>query len=429
MRCEFLPRRPLWALSIAVFLLAAQVAFCAIRVCPSCSWEVDEQARFCSHCGAAQTRTEGSATSAATATATAETRNNFNLDGTASDIPLDLEKDVRSISKNDAAIFSRNARTPGIALAAIRNTLAVLPLAPTAISADVAASLRKRETECLAALSVSSVQCPMCNGRGKVMPAKPPKNATGARKAGATSIKRIESASVEDLNRERQTLEICPFCNGAGSVRASRNRKELDGVIRLATRDFERLVLADGRISLQGVFVPFDWERKLSVRQQSALARHAPYAGQCDTCAGLGTIPCPSCSGIGRTICPNADFHSMKQERQTSSSGGNGKIQRVEDSLISFTGVNTLCPQCNRSAPLAGSITCSACTGKGIVICPTCTGTRVRNNCRSCNGDGVKPCRTCRGTGNDRRTGEPCAECNGTKITTCQSCDGTGYGR
>ncbi|MGN0843913.1 MAG: zinc-ribbon domain-containing protein [Kiritimatiellia bacterium] len=427
MRCEFHPFRPLRVLPFAVFLLAAQLAFCAIRVCPSCSWEVEEQARFCSHCGAAQTRTAGSATPA-TANPAA-TPNDFHLDEPASDIHLDFEKDVRAISKSDAAIFSRNARTPAIALAAIRNTLAVLPLAPNAIPSDVAASLRKRETECLAALCITSVQCPMCSGRGKVKPAKPPKNTTGARKAGSTSIKRIESASVEDLNSERQTLETCPFCNGAGAVRASRNRKELDGVIRLAERDFERSALADGRISLQGVFVPRDWDRNLSVRQRSSLARHAPHAGQCETCAGVGTIPCPACDGIGRIVCPNADFHSMKQERQTSNSGGNGKIQRVEDSLISFSGANTLCPQCNRRASLAGSIACSACTGKGIAICPTCTGTRVRNNCRSCNGDGVKPCRSCHGTGTDRRTGEPCAECNATKITTCQSCDGTGYGR
>ena len=421
MRCEIHPLRPFRTLTFALFLLAAQFAFCAIRVCPSCSWETEEDARFCSHCGAALS-TDRTAKTVPPAIRT---------DGAApaSGENTDLDEDVRTISKSDAAIFSRNTRAPGIALASVRNTLAVLSVAPDALPQNVVQSLRKRETENLAVLSTASVQCPMCSGRGKVKPASPPKNANAARRAGGSTIKRIESASVEELNRERQVFETCPFCHGSGMVRASRNRKELDGLIRLAARDYEQLARGDGRVSFQGVFVPLKWESSLTIRQRCTIARNAPHAGECETCAGLGTVPCQTCSGIGRVVCPNADFHSMKHLRQTATSGGNDKIQRVEDTLISYSGANTLCPQCNRSASLAGSIVCPACSGKGIAICKTCTGTRLRKNCRTCKGDGVQSCRNCRGTGTDRHTGEPCAECDGQKITMCQSCDGTGYGR
>lgn len=411
--------------TLAVFLGCA-VAVYALRICPSCSYEAAENASFCSHCGA---RLDGSAGAAAPAAPAAPA---VAPAAAPADAPADrlLADGVQAVSEADAALYTAQvSQNPAVALAALRNTLAVLPLAPGAVSPALAAQLQKRETGLLAGLAMESLPCPECHGSGFVDAPEPPRQTLSGGNRGGNTFKSLESSSVREIHETRGTggRRVCAFCGGNRTLMCVRDRKTLRGALRLAQKDYERLAALEGRVSVQDVFVPAAWQNALPLRSQALLARHAPFAGSCENCAGIGSVPCRTCDGFGRIPCPNKGFH--QRARAATGKAGGGDVARIEEVLLDHSGSNSLCPQCNKPADNPGWVACSDCTGKGLAVCRTCDGAGVAEDCRTCRGEGIVSCRNCRGTGKDRRTDAPCQACKGEGLTLCRSCGGNGYGR
>lgn len=139
--------------------------------------------------------------------------------------------------------------------------------------------------------------------------------------------------------------------------------------------------------------------------------------GRCRECSGRGKIECPDCNGSA--ICPHC--HGSGQQTECPECKGTGKVE--EKGLL---GIRTVkCKRCDgtgqgksyyRCDYCLGTKKCSACNGRGRVVCPACDGDKI---CRKCNGTKKVSCEVCNG-------GKSCVRCDGNGVVSCQRCTGTG---
>ena len=80
---------------------------------------------------------------------------------------------------------------------------------------------------------------------------------------------------------------------------------------------------------------------------------------------------------------------------------------------LNCLGIKTYCPECQDSAELTGTKTCTTCSGKKQI------------KCNYCNGKGRKSCSYCNGTG--RFLGSKCNYCGGKLSLGCIDCLSSGY--
>lgn len=172
-------------------------------------------------------------------------------------------------------------------------------------------------------------------------------------------------------------------------------------------RDAELYYRSLGRVQVGRVWIPSDWNEKLSPLKIAAIRQSLPP--ECRSCAGIGFDVCSKCDGRGRVQCGNKGCQQGWIAEQSA------------NDLSPKTALKTRhkCPVCKGSSLQH----CQECKGTGAVICKKCAGTGAAPVCTSCQGSGLTDCRDCRrkGGGSDL-----CPACRGTKKTLCRRCGGDG---
>lgn len=391
---------------LALFIVTVSLFAQSIIVCPQCSYEVAQEARFCAHCGA---RIEKVGTTSDTAIpvrsdAIDSHSENGSLEPKA---PATVSTtDAIALVKEDIALgasfmTASSIPNPAAALAALLNARAIIAISqPGTIDADTRAIVLKGIVTTREAISRVRTTCPRCHGKGQ------------------DDVVQDFSA----LNGERTPLVVgkraCPMCAGRGSILRLRKISEINSLLGTGRQMFSDEALVRERIRIGNAWVSPDCANRLTIRQQAMLRHYT--ADPCPECAGFGKTDCNTCDNTGFAPCTATDCNNG-YIRPPPSPRANPRDQRIESMRIVTPRV---CPVCKGTA----LTTCTQCAGTGSINCRRCNGSGERNTCSRCKGEGIQPCKVCRGTGKDRQ-GNDCATCSGEGVSLCTSCGGDGYGR
>ena len=342
-----------------------------VLVCPSCGAEAALSARFCSACGSAL---DASAPPPSADLIPAGETAPAPADTGASASAFDPAAAVGAVSAADAAAAaaaSKSVRNPAFTLAAVRDTLRAAAVFPGTLPDSAFESLSAAAAEALAALSAPvSEKCPVCGGAAVVAAPKPVASSTG----GASGVSRLEDSSV---TRTAPQLRVkCGFCSGSGTMPRVRDRAAVLAAVRFGAAAFARAAEARGRVEEHGVH----WRAsdaaamREPARASAAKAALKSLKGDCDKCAGTGTVRCDACGGWGRVKCASP-FHGAARVEAGSAGirpAASRPYVRIEDAMMSPS--SSVCPACGGAAASPGFVRCPECSGRGLAACRTCGG-------------------------------------------------------
>lgn len=356
----------------AFFLISAVfLVFAELRICPSCSYEIPENAEKCEHCGTLAPRIDDKAAEKPTV---AQDRSQ----------PLDIER-VKTEIKFGQEQFSKG--DPDVARLFFKNASVLNLIANSgtnALKADTFAELFKK---CEIGASTVLVKCPVCNGTGKRM-----------MKVSSLISDKEESVEADGL--------ACQNCGGGGQIPRRGTIDERKFSIGRAAARFTAFQQGRKYESLGGAWLPQGIADKLNVKQTATIRKAS--AASCQTCMGLGRADCTKCGATGLVKC--------------TARCDNGTVTvEVTGSLVKANMKRTeKCKTCSGS----GKIACETCGGKGMVLCKDCNGSGERPECKKCGGQGFEQCAKCKGSGKGKE--DTCAACGGDGNILCSSCKGDG---
>ena len=364
-------------------VLAAGLAFVAFIaaapvICPKCGWEMTENDRVCTHCGA-ELPPPKPVEHVATAESTARGASFF-LDPeiVEAEIAVGIEQ-LRSGNPEVARLFFKNA-----------SALNLLTEHPGGVVDERSNRILQFTLESEQQMRMVRRPCPECGGSGK-------KSMTVTSLDGKVERKEVPGS-------------ICPACDGRGYVVATGTIDEQRFRMGKALSLYTTLQQGRRMVRIGEAWVPQKVADRLGIRQRILLKR--TLALPCPDCMGLGRNDCRKCQGLGRIKCPNPKCE-------------NGLVSVESGGLLTETRLKRKekCKVCGG----VGTVLCPECKGSGSILCKTCGGTGARELCRRCNGEGLTTCPRCKGSG--MVGGEVCAECKGEGVVECASCGGDGRKR
>lgn len=359
-------------LTVVAMLAAMALSVSAIKVCDRCSYELNEGAVSCSHCGAPV------AASAAPVKATGADGEAGNAVVSADLVVCEVQEGHRQKSKGDEEV----------AAALFRNAMALEQVVPGS-GKDRGERIRRLLQDCDASGLKVQGKCQACGGTGKT--------------AFTADLLGGETASVAAATG-------CRVCGGSGRMVRNGTASEVIAARSQALKRYAALQQSRKYVAVGGAWVPVSIETNLTIRQVALLKRTA--APPCQTCLGLGVRECGACRGIGRQPCSNRKcVKGVVSERPPDTLKGTELVRKVKCRVCEGTGFEA----------------CAGCTGRGSVACTACGGKGERPVCDGCDGSGTLSCTKCSGTGTYR--GQPCMTCRGEGIMLCGRCKGDGRKR
>jgi len=367
-------RKQLCVLIAGLAMVGLSVA-AGVRVCAKCGHEPAAQDRKCGHCGSVLPEAETAGED--TAPATESRRHAAKACFSAETIEVEIKMARKALSDGDA----------DLAECFLRNASALNQLAESASAAKNGDNILELLERCGTGRGGVSVNCPVCEGTGKVAPRR-----------------LSEKSAMPSL------VGPCRHCSGKGRVQRARRLSEIRLAKGRALKKYRRIQQNRRFQPVGEAWAPPDSAEDLSVDQRVALKR--TMASPCKDCGGLGEIECDECSGTGRIKCSNRKcVDGMVSSRRSDHLGKGKHLWRSK------------CHVCEGK----GWLSCVDCGARGAVLCRECGGSGERDLCRRCSGEGVVACRRCRGSGSYK--GSPCTYCGGEGMVECKSCNGDGRGR
>jgi len=384
----------LWLFLIPGVFLLAIVAFGSTLICSKCGYENAEGNEVCVHCKAELPVSEARKESEVQSDHASEHAGKLEYPDSKI-VEKETEIGLEYLRKGDvevARLFFKNAAALNLLTEPeVEKERADLSASGPSLPLGQGRSERILQfmKRCETGDRTVQRKCSVCDGTGK-------------RTMKVTSLQ-------GDVTYRNAYGMACPECGGSGYVRVAGTIDEWKYNRGRAVSLYT--ILQQGRkfTRVGGAWVPWEIEKKLSVRQNVMLKR--AMAEPCSECMGFGCIDCDKCDGTGDVKCSNSKCIS-----------GMVEVKKSGMLLPGLTHTEK-CKICGGR----GIIACSKCKGKGNILCDKCNGTGERPVCTKCGGQGLMTCSRCKGLGVYKK--QVCPDCKGDGTAICSSCNGDGMKR
>lgn len=381
--------KKIWVAMLVMMVCAVLAVVGAVLTCPKCGYEQTEGTAKCTHCGADLPKPPPKVTQEVVKVVKPTW-------AIAADEDWRKSSDAAALKKLWLAWFyARNAYT--------------LNMMTEGTNSARAARLISLQEGYEKLLRTSTVSCPRCKGTGR-----------------ADIRIRLSSGREQVVHSDSSR---CKLCGGASTLPVFVRADLLNHARAQIKRDYDALQKDRGWANLNGVWLPTDLMRDLTLKERVQLLR--TLGSPCLDCGGMGASACTKCDGAGWTKCSNVECESGTAPCADCS--GTGKPTKKSSSTVSgkYSSIGSFCQTCNGTGRItcrvckgAAMLACQACNSKAVAVCKNCNGTGQNPICSNCKGDGTISCNRCRGAGKIREIA--CTDCTGEGQVLCPNCKGVG---